>query len=310
MALKKPELLTTARNIDELIKVIEAGADAVNIGHERYGLRLPGNFSLNDIEQAVPLAHDKGAKVYVSVNNLMHHEILAELPQYISSLDQVGVDAIVFGDPAVLVTAAEVAPHLSLHWNTETTSTNYETVNYWAQKGASRAILARELSLEAVLEIKKRVNIEIQAQIHGMTCIFHSKRELVSNYMRYQGKEAGDIPSKGRNLFLKEAKRSDERYPVFEDSSGTHIMSMDDICMLEHLPAFIDGGIDSLKIEGILKPMDDHVQIVGIYRQAIDRYVEDSEGYQIDDRWMQVIRELQPENRPLSTGFYFKDLIY
>lgn len=304
--IKKPELLVTAKDLDELQQLIQAGADAINIGGEAYGLRLPGDFSLEMIQQAVEIAHNQNVKIYVSMNALFHNQALIGLEDYIIKLSEIEVDAIVFGDPAVLMTVKEVAPDLALHWNTETTSTSYETANYWASKGATRAILARELSLQEVIAIKQHVNMEVQVQIHGMTCIFHSKRELVSSYLNYTGSEKKKDTSKESNLFLREHKRPDEQYPVFEDLHGTHIMSCDDICMIEHLGLFIDGGIDSLKIEGLLKTTDYLVKVTALYRKAIDEYVENkSTSVSVEE-----VEKLQTDQRPLTTGFYFKEQYY
>jgi U32 family peptidase len=311
-SMKKPELLITAANVEEVERFLIAGADAVTVGHEQYALRVPGNFSLSDIEQAVKIAHGLEKKLYVSMNALMHNEDLVEMEEYVRNLSAFGVDAIVFGDPAVMMTVQDVAPEMKLHWNTETTATNYETVRYWAAKGAKRALLARELSLEAVLETKRNVEIEIEAQIHGMTCIFHSRRELVSNYFEHLGMEERRQKTRLENrLFVKETKREEQAYPIFEDKNGTHIMSANDICMIEHLEPFLAGGIDSLRIEGILKTAEYNEAVVRIYRQAIDLCAEDAEAYRREaPRWLEEIKAMQPDNRPLDTGFYFKEQIY
>ncbi|NGQ95886.1 U32 family peptidase [Brevibacillus sp. SYP-B805] len=306
---KKPELVTTAATLEEVERVFEAGADAVTLGHERYALRQPGHFELEQIKEAQQIARKHGGRVYAVMNALMHHDEVGELAGYLEQLAP-HVDAVVFGDPSVLMTARQVAPELPLHWNTETTSTNYRTVNFWAGKGASRAILARELSLEAVLEVKRNTRIEIQVQVHGMTCIFHSKRELVSNYVRHQGKDPEqEIRAAQRRMFLKEDNREDQRYPIFEDRHGTHIMSAEDICMLEHLSSFITGGIDALKIEGILKPLEYIQTVVSIYRKAIDRLAENPHA-DIDSGWLDELKSIQDPARPLGTGFYFKQQIY
>ncbi len=303
---RHPELLVTAKDIEEIKQLIDAGADAINIGGEEYGLRMPGNFTLEMIGQATELAHSHGVKVYVSMNALLHNDHLHQLESYIKTLAEFKVDAIVYGDPAILLTASQLAPEIKLHWNTETTSTNYTTVNYWAKKGATRAVLARELSLEEVIDVKKHVQIEVQAQIHGLTCIFHSKRTLVSSYLDHITHQEEKKASKESNLFLREHKRPDEKYPVFEDIHGTHIMSNDEISMIEHLNLLIDAGIDSLKIEGLLLPTDYLVYLTKTYRQAIDLYLEKQEIPFNNEE----IEKAQKNKRPLTTGFYFKEQIY
>ncbi|GAX89063.1 peptidase U32 family protein [Effusibacillus lacus] len=307
---KKTELLVTAGDLQEAERMLQAGADAISIGHERYALRMPGSFELPDIRDAVALARHFQAKVYVSINALLHNDSLPELNDYIRQLNEAGVDAIVFGDPAVLMASRLAASKLKLHWNTETTSTNYRTVNYWAGRGVARAILARELSMEEVLYIKQNTKIEVQVQVHGATCIFHSRRELVGNYMQHQGRMAEEgNRSRNRHMFLKEKNRSEERYPIFEDRHGTHILSAEDICMLEHLGPFLTAGIDSFKIEGLLKTADYNAAVVSLYRKAID-CLADNPNAGIHPGWLAELRSIQPPDRPLGTGFYFREQIY
>lgn len=303
---KKPELLVTAKNLDELKLLVDAGADAINIGGEPYGLRVAGNFSLDMIKEGINIAHKKQAKVYILMNALLHNELLTGLTDYIKKLVEYNVDAIVYGDPAVLVTAKEIALELPLHLNTETTLTSYGTINYWATKGATRAVLARELSFEEVIQIKQKIDIEVQAQVHGMTCIFHSKRSLITDYLEHTDNNHEEYLSEEHRLFLREHKRPSEQYPVFEDIHGTHIMSDQDICMIDHIDKFIESGIDSLKIEGIMHSTDYLVKITKLYRQAIDSAFKNEEISNILDQ----VKTIQPNNRPLGAGFYFKEQIY
>ncbi|WP_027414957.1 peptidase U32 family protein [Aneurinibacillus terranovensis] len=308
--MKKPELLCTAGSLDELLQVIHAGADAVNIGHERFGLRLPGNFSLNEIAEAVREAHSHHVNIYVSVNALLHNDDLKELSDYLKALADCGVDAIVFGDPAVLMTARQVAPEVKLHWNAETLTTNVETINYWGRKGAVRAYLARELNMDAILEIKENADIEIQVQVQGLTCIFHSRRDLVTNYRQFQGMEDANA-GLDRRMSITEEKREDMRYPIYEDYNGTHVMSAEDTCILENLDELMEAGIDSLKIESIMKDAAYNVRMVSVYRRAIDAYFENPDEYaQVAGGLMEEIRTFHPEEQPLTTGFFFKEQVY
>lgn len=308
--MKKPELLCTAANLDELVQVIEAGADAVSIGHEQYGLRVAGNFELDEIRQAVELAHARGAKVYVSVNALFHNDDLKGLPSYLQALEAAEVDGIVFGDTAVVMAARQIDLQVPLHWNAEVLTTNYETINYWGRKGATRAFVARELNMDAIVEIKENAEVEIQVQVHGITCIFHSRRDLVTNYEKFTDKEA--VPaSMDRKLFITEEKREDLQYPIFEDRNGTHIMSAEDICILEYLDELMDAEIDSFKIEGIMKDSEYNTKVVAIYRRAIDAYAENPDEFQeIVGGLRQELDAIQPSSRELTTGFFFKEQVY
>lgn len=307
----KPELLAAAGSVQEVKQYIASGATAVLIGEDKFGTRLPGNMNIKEIEEAVQAAHAAQAKVYVSLNNLMSNEVLDELPGYIEALAAAEVDGVEFGDPSVLRATRQHAPGLKLHWNAEMTSTNYATANYWGSKGVGRVVLARELNMDEITGMKPLLQIEAQAQVHGMTNIYHSKRSLVQSYMTHQGRPVeGENLGINRGLFLIEAERKDEKFPIYEDRNGTHIMSSDDICILEDLHLLLEAGVDSLKIETILKPMNYNCKVIEIYRQAIDIYDQDPEAYEFQEEWMDAIREIQDPERELSFGFFYKDQVY
>ncbi|WP_088013678.1 peptidase U32 family protein [Gottfriedia acidiceleris] len=308
----KPELLVTPTNLNDIDKLADAGADAVIIGEQRFGLRLAGEFNREDVKEAVQIAHKKNVKVYVAMNGVYHNEILDEIEDYIAFLRDANVDAIVFGDPAVLMSVRQIAPNMQLHWNTETTATNWFTCNYWGKRGSKRAVLARELSFEAVAEIKENAKVEIEVQVHGMTAMFQSKRSLVGNYFEYQGKNLEIVQQKKyeENMFLVDHERNN-KYPIFEDQNGTHIMSPNDICIVNELEELVDAGIDSFKIDGVLKSSEYIIEVTKLYRQAIDLCVEDREAYEeIKDELFDKIEAIQPVNRPLDTGFFFKETVY
>lgn len=307
----KPELLVTPVSVANTAEVIDAGADAVMIGEELYGLRLAGEFDRKAVQEAVTIAHKRGAKVYVAMNALFHNEALPKLPDYLAFLEEAGVDAVVFGDPAVLVNAKQYAPSIELHWNTETTATNWYTANYWGRKGSSRAVLARELNMESVIEIKENAEVAIEVQVHGMTCMFQSKRTLIGNYMEFQGKDLGvEGRSKDRTLVLHDPER-DVKYPIWEDWNGTHIMSPKDMCIIDELDELIDAEVDSFKIDGVLKEAGYMRDITGLYRRAIDQYMSSPADYMEEKHeWRERAEALQPDNRELDTGFFFKETVY
>jgi putative protease len=308
----KYELLATAGSLEELKCLVEAGADAVQIGDPRFGMRLPGNFPVEETAEAVRFAHSHGARVYAVCNNIMDNAVLSELPAYLKLLQEAEIDAVVFGDPAVLIAMKQAGVKLPLHWNAEMTSTNYVTANYWGTKGATRVILARELNMEQVIEFKQQAKIQVQVQVHGMTNIYHSKRTLVSNYYDHQGQDPTDENlGADRKLFLIEEERQDERFPVYEDRNGTHIMSSDDICMAESLHELMEAGLNSFKIEGLLKSIEYNETVVRCYRQIIDAYTADPDGYVFnEEQWLEPIRALQHPERELSFGFYYKEQVY
>ncbi|WP_100406620.1 peptidase U32 family protein [Bacillus solitudinis] len=309
--MKKPELLVTPRDVEAIATLAKAGADAFVIGEQRYGLRLAGDFTREEIKEATSFAHANDKKVYVAMNALFHNEKIEELADYVRFLEEVKVDAIMFGDPAVLMTVREMAPSMKLHWSTETTGTNWFTANYWGRKGAKRTVLAREINMDAIVEIKENAEVEVEVQIHGMTNMFQSKRTLIGNYMQFQGKNLEvERTGQDRNLFLLDAER-DAKYPIFEDENGTHIMSPNDMCIIDELEDMIDAEVNSFKIEGILKSTEYMEKVVALYREAIDLCVENRESYEINkEKYIEQIEDIQPENRKLDTGFFFKETVY
>lgn len=307
----KPELLVTPKNIEDILPLAEAGADAFVIGEQRFGLRLAGEFSEEDVKKAIELAHSKNKKVYVAMNAIFHNEKVDELPAYIQFLQEANADAIIFGDPAVLMAAREVAPNMKLHWNTETTATNWYTCNYWGRKGAKRAVLAREIGMDAIIEMKENAEVEIEVQVHGMTAMFQSKRSLLGNYYEYQGKVMEVENRKQEDHMFLHDKERENKYPIFEDVNGTHIMSPNDICIIDELQDMIEAGIDTFKIDGILKTSEYILKVTELYRKAIDLCVEDPDHYEDEKaELLSQIEEIQPANRPLDTGFFFKETVY
>lgn len=309
--MKKTELLVTPLTVNDILPLIEAGADAFVVGEQRFGLRLAGEFNREDIQKAIELAHSKGKKVYVAMNAIFHNEKIGDLSDYIKFVSDAKADAIIFGDPAVLMTAREVAPGMKLHWSTETTGTNWYTCNYWGKKGAKRAVLAREINMDAIVEMKENAEVEIEVQVHGMSCMFQSKRSLLGNYYEYQGKVM-EIENRKmqENMFLHDKER-ENKYPIFEDENGTHIMSPNDICIIDELQEMLEAGVDSFKIDGILKSSEYILAVTKAYREAIDLFSEDPDAYEDKkDELLAAIEDIQPANRSLDTGFYFKETVY
>jgi U32 family peptidase len=309
--MKKTELLVTPLSPKDILPLAAAGADAFVVGEQRYGLRLAGEFNREQVREAIELAHSQGKKVYVAMNAIFHNDRVDELNDYIAFLSQVKADAIIFGDPAVLMAAREAAPNMSLHWSTETTGTNWYTCNYWGKKGSKRAVLAREINMDAIVETKENAEVEIEVQVHGMSCMFQSKRSLLGNYYEYQGK-ALEIENRKqqKNMFLHDKER-ENKYPIFEDENGTHIMSPNDICIIDELQEMLEAGVNSFKIDGILKTSEYIIAVTKLYREAIDLYFEDPDLYEDKKaKLLEAVEEIQPPNRKLDTGFFFKETVY
>ncbi|HEC2149603.1 TPA: U32 family peptidase [Staphylococcus delphini] len=307
------ELLVTPKSLSHIETLIEKGADAFVIGEEKFGLRLAGEFNREEMKKAVEIIHHAGKKAYAAVNGIFHNYHIPALEDYIEFLHEIRVDRIIFGDPAVVMIVKQQENPIPLNWNAETLVTNHFQCNYWGRRGAKRAVLARELSLEEILNIKANSDVEIEVQVHGMTCMFQSKRMLLGNYYTFQDRQMKiqrNEAATDSQLLLYDEER-DNKYPVFEDYNGTHIMSPNDICLIEELEPLFEAGIDSLKIDGVLQS-EEYINVATEqYREAIDIYEEDPEAYE-DEKFMLVdpIEAIQPEHRPFDEGFYYKQTVY
>ena len=305
------ELLVTPKSVKHIETLIEKGADAFVIGEQKFGLRLAGEFKREALIEAVELIHNHGKKVYVAVNGIFHNYHLNALKSYIDFLHEVKVDRIIFGDPAVVMYVNEQENPIPLNWDAEALVTNYFQCNYWGKKGAQRAQLARELSLDEILNIKQNADVEIEVQVHGMTCMFQSKRMLLGNYFTFQERQMKIQRNKEANELLLYDEERDNKYPVFEDYNGTHIMSPNDICLIEELDQLLAANIDAFKIDGVLQT-EEYINVcTEQYREAIDLFKEDPETYD-DEKFMLVdpIEAIQPEHRPFDEGFLYKQTVY
>lgn len=305
------ELLVTPKSVKHIETLIEKGADAFVIGEQRFGLRLAGEFKREALIEAVELIHNHGKKAYVAVNGIFHNYHLNALKSYIDFLHEVSVDRIIFGDPAVVMYVNEQPNPIPLNWDAEALVTNYFQCNYWGKKGAQRAQLARELSLDEILNIKQNADVEIEVQVHGMTCMFQSKRMLLGNYFTFQERQMKIQRNKEANELLLYDEERDNKYPVFEDYNGTHIMSPNDICLIEELDQLLAANIDAFKIDGVLQT-EEYINVcTEQYREAIDLFKEDPETYD-DEKFMLVdpIEAIQPEHRQFDEGFLYKQTVY
>ncbi len=302
---RKMELLAPAGNREKAEVAIAYGADAVYVGGTEYSLRAgAGNFSLPELESLLDYAHRAGVRVYVAVNSLLHNEQLAGLQEYLAALDEMGADAVIFSDPAVYLAAKKAAPGLELHFSTQGSLTNWQAVKFWEDMGVSRVILARELSLDEISEIRRRVSVELEAFVHGAMCISYSGRCLLSNYMTGRDANRGDCAQSCRWRYaLVEEKRPGQYFQIFEDDRGSYILNSKDLNMLPHLPELAAAGIDSLKIEGRMKSVYYVATVVWAYRQALDAYHADPEGFSVKPEWLEELDKIS--HRPYTTGFYF-----
>lgn len=313
--MKKPELLAPAGNMEKLKMALLYGADAVYLGGKAFGLRaFGGNFTNEELQEAVDFAHKLVKKIYVTVNIFPHNSDIAKLPAYLTFLNEIKVDAILVADLGVFTLAKEYAPDVELHISTQANNTNWTAVNAWAELGASRVVLAREMSLEEVKEIREKCSVELEMFVHGAMCISYSGRCLMSNYLTGRDANRGSCAQPCRwNYALVEEKRPGQYFPVLEDERGTYIFNSKDMCLLPYLPDVIASGVDSLKIEGRMKSVHYAASVVKAYREAIDSYFASPEQFEVKKEWVEELDKVS--HRAYTTGFYYgrpteKDQIY
>ena len=313
--MKKPELLAPAGNMEKLKMALLYGADAVYLGGKAFGLRaFGGNFTNEELQEAVDFAHKLGKKIYVTVNIFPHNSDIAKLPAYLTFLNEIKVDAILVADLGVFNLAKEYAPDVELHISTQANNTNWAAVNAWAELGASRVVLAREMSLEEIKEIREKCSVELEMFVHGAMCISYSGRCLMSNYLTGRDANRGSCAQPCRwNYALVEEKRPGQYFPVLEDERGTYIFNSKDMCLLPYLPDVIASGVDSLKIEGRMKSVHYAASVVKAYREAIDSYFAAPEQFEVKKEWVEELDKVS--HRAYTTGFYYgrpteKDQIY
>ncbi|WP_166238928.1 peptidase U32 family protein [Paenibacillus turpanensis] len=302
MRLEKPELLAPAGNLEKLKFAVHYGADAVYIGGQQYGLRSNAdNFSFEEMREGVEFAKQYGAKVFVATNIYAHNEDLPGVEEYLRNLYEAGIAAIIVADPAIVQVALNAVPGLEVHLSTQQSTMNWRTVQFWKEEGLPRVVLARETSLEDIVEIKNKVDIEIEAFIHGAMCSSWSGRCVLSNHFTDRDSNRGGCSQSCRwkyDLFQEDA-------PLFEEGSDAFTMGSKDLCMIEHLPELIEAGVDSFKIEGRMKSIHYVASVVNAYRQAIDSYMADPENYTLKQEWLEEIQKAA--NRPVNTGFFFDE---
>ena len=301
--MKKPELLAPAGSMEKCKMALIYGADAVYLGGKNFGLRaFAGNFSLEEIGEAVAFAHTLGKKVYVTVNIFPHNEDLTGLPEYLQSLAELKVDGLLISDLGIWSIAREVVPQMPLHVSTQANSCNYATVNAWQKLGAARVVLARELSLAEMAEIGRKSTVELEAFVHGAMCISYSGRCLLSSYFTGRDGNRGACAQVCRWKFaLQEENRPGEYFPIEEDERGSFVLNSKDLCLLEYLPQLLAGRISSFKIEGRMKSVHYVATVVSVYRKAIDACYKDPDHYNVPQEWLAELEKVS--HRAYTTGF-------
>ncbi len=311
-----PELLSPAGNFEKLKAAIRYGADAVYLAGKRFGMRAAAdNFSDEELKEAVQYAHDRKVKIYVTVNVMPRTHEYEALKDYLIYLELIRVDAVIVGDIGVMMLIREVAPSLEIHVSTQASSVSAASCIAWHKLGAKRIVLARELTLSEIREIRTSIpeEIEIEAFVHGSMCISYSGRCLLSQHFTNRDANRGLCTQPCRwNYSIREAryelveeKRPDMPIPIIEDGGETFVMSGKDMCMIEHIDDLLTCGINSLKIEGRMKSMYYTAVVTNTYRMAIDAYMRTPKAFKTNPAWLRELESVS--HREYDTGYYYAD---
>ncbi|MBQ8145785.1 MAG: U32 family peptidase [Clostridia bacterium] len=307
------ELLCPAGNFEKMKAAILYGADAVYLASDMFGMRAAAdNFTLEELDKAVKYAHERNVKLYVTVNTMPHTCEYERLKKYLRTYDEIGVDALIISDLGVLALAKELIPNMEIHISTQASIVSAASATAYYSLGARRVVLARELSLKEIQEIRKNTppDLELECFIHGSMCISYSGRCLLSNY--YTGRDANRGACaqpcrwnyKNANpISFAEEKRLEDNLSVEEYKEGSFIMSSKDMCMIEHIPELMESGIDSFKIEGRMKSAYYTAICANTYKMAMNEYLKNPSEYEYDPRWLRELESVS--HREYATGFYF-----
>ncbi|GAF41487.1 U32 family peptidase [Agrilactobacillus composti DSM 18527 = JCM 14202] len=309
MIKNKPEVLAPAGTMEKLKVAIDYGADAVYIGGDAYGLRSrAGNFSFAEMAEGAAYAHAHQAKVYVAANIVAHEGDIQGAGDYFRQVRDHHIDAVIVSDPSLIEIAITQAPGLAVHLSTQASATNWETLKFWQDLGLERIVLAREVGLDEIKEIRKHTDIEIEAFIHGAMCIGYSGRCVLSNHMGLRDANRGGCAQNCRWKYdLYEMPVLGDKTELLGENADGKVedfsMSAVDMAMIEHIPELIEAGVNSLKIEGRMKTVHYVSTVSNVYHKAVSDYCADPVNYQLDEALVDELWKVA--QREMSTGFYF-----
>lgn len=306
--MKKTELLAPAGSFEKAKVAFMYGADAVYCGTASLSLRSRAEVDDNDLEKTIKYAHSIGKKVYAALNIYAWDTNYEEIEKQVKMLDEVHVDAIIASDGGVIQKIREIAPNIEIHVSTQANVVSYHAAKFWYDNGAKRVILGRETSKDQIQEIMKNKpeDLEVEMFIHGALCWAYSGRCFLSEYLSCRSANLGDCSQSCRwayNMYLEEKNKPGNLMPVETDENGTYILSSKDLCLIKEIPQIIEMGVDSLKIEGRLKTEYYLASVVNVYRNAIDDYMANPEGYD----YTKYLKELEKVKTRGLTTFYFND---
>ena len=305
--MNKVELLAPAGSLEKLKTAILFGADAVYCGGLNFGLRAGAdNLTVEELEEGIRFAHQRDKKIYMTLNMIPHNKELAQLPEYIDKIKKLNLDALIISDPGVFALVKKEMPEMEIHISTQANNVNWASALFWAEQGAERIILARELSRDEIKEItaKTKGEIELEYFVHGAMCISYSGRCLLSNYFVGRDANKGDCAQSCRwQYHLVEEKRPGEYYPIAENDQGTFIMNSRDLNLAAEIGELIELGLSSLKVEGRMKSVHYAATVINTYRQLIDQYYQDPDNFEADPELLAELRKIS--HRDYTKGFYY-----
>ncbi|GAB1475368.1 U32 family peptidase [Bacillota bacterium] len=301
------ELLAPAGDLEKLKIAVDYGADAVYCGGERFGLRAGSkNFTLDELGEGLEYAHKRRRKLYLTVNIFAHNEDIDGFIDYMDEIKDLPIDAFIVSDPGIFQWMRDNRPTAELHISTQANITNKLSAQYWHKQGAKRLVLARELSLKEIADIRRASpdSLELEAFVHGAMCISYSGRCLLSAFMTGRDANRGECAHPCRWRYnVVEDQRPGEYYPVEEDDRGTYIFNSKDLCMIQHVPELIEAGLNSFKIEGRIKSVYYVAAVTGAYRKAIDAYLKEGKSWSFKESWLSELGKAS--HREYTSGFYF-----
>lgn len=303
--MKVPELVIPAGNPSKLHAALAYGADAVYVGAAGFSMRPDeASFGIEALREAVDIAHTYGRSIYVALNSLLFDEDLVEVRRWIDETASLDFDAIIISDPGLLMMLREMRPELPVHISTQASTSNTRAASFWKAAGARRVILARECSLEQAARVARDSGVDVEIFIHGAMCVAVSGRCLLSAHLCGHSGSRGDCKHSCRwEWQLVEEKRPGEALAAFETGRETIFLGSTDLCLLEHFPDVIQTGVSALKVEGRMKGEYYVAAVTRVYRDALDRYAENPDGFQVDPAWMEELQAVS--HRPYATGFAF-----
>ncbi|API90963.1 peptidase U32 [Virgibacillus pantothenticus] len=297
------ELIATAESINQAKLLIDADVDTLYIGEATFGLRLPANFSPEEIKEICHIAHAKHKKVCVAMNAIIHNDRVKLIPGYFDFLQEAGADYVTIGDPGIIHLLNKHEVSIPYVYDPHTMVTSAKQVNFWAKRGAKGAVLARELTYEELISISEHADVPVEVLVYGATCIHHSKRPLVTNYFSYTNEKSKNQ----EHLFISEPKKPETHYSIYEDMNGTHIFDTNDINLLPHLKKLVDAGISKWKLDGIYTQGRAFVEVAKQFVQAKQALLDKGWSDELKEKLNLKVKEHHPSERTLGEGFFLKN---